>query len=256
MLQTYCERGSDLYYVLRTLAGEKQNAYLALSAFCQELNRTAEDYKEVSIAEQKLAWWANEVERLFANEASHPFTKALAPFMHRLSKTAMLALIEANVLSLRTQIFETRAELLQHYQHIGGIRFALLGSLLEVRAVAIETHLHELGVVDEILRHLRDFGRFLARQHLYFAMEDFQKQKIDPQPILQLKNLETLAPLFQEYFEFAKAEFANLTMMPRTCRMEVKLKLKQMALASKENWQFHRHQVELSPLAKLFITTF
>lgn len=256
MLQAYAAPGSDLYYVLRTVAGDRKAAYLALSAFCIDLNRTAEEYKEVSVAEQKFAWWFKEVERLFAGEANHPFMLELAPFTEHLSKTAMLALIEANLLSLKTQIFETRSELLQHYQHLGGIRFALLASLINARSVATEIHLHQLGVASEILRHLRDFGNFLARQHLYFAMADFQKLGIDPHPILQLKNLETLMPLFQEYFELARAECTILSTMPKPFKAEMKLKLKQMERISKENWQFYRHHVELSPLLKLFTVTF
>ncbi len=261
MLQQYAPRGTDLYYILRQVRGHARAAYLALSAFCLELNRTAERYTEPQIAEKKLAWFAEEVEQFFQGKARHPFFEPLSEFQEHLSKTALLALVEAHVASLHTHVFETRVDLFQHYQHLGGIRLSLLAKLLGTRSMEMETHVHELGVVDEMLRHLRDFRIFLGRQHLYFALEDFQNLKIDPSPILQLKDIETLIPLFEEYFHFAKTRFYDIQthfqgpgMKP--LRLEVLLKLKQAERMHRNAWPFLKVQLELSPLRKLFLTSF
>ncbi len=254
--QQYAPRGSNLYYVLRKVPKAKQEFYLALSAFALELNYAAEQYREVAVAEKKLAWWYEEVERFFIGKSAHPLLQALFPVQERLSKTAMQALVEANLLSLKTHVFETRNELWQHYQHLGGIRLALLSALFNTQSSHVEIHLHELGIVDEILRHLCGIREFLVRQHLYFAMEDFQHQKIDPAPILQLKQLATLAPLCEEYFQFAKQQYQTIPFVLKPLQLEVLLKLKQAELMRRDTWKFFTHQVELSPIRKLWLTTF
>lgn len=243
----YAPRGSDLYYILRKLPQAERGCYLGIQALATELNRTAEEYREVSVAEKKLVWWHEEIERFFKGDTAHPILQSLMPWQSSLSQTAMLALVEANALSLKTHIFETRSELLQHYQHLGGIRFGLL--------TGVPTELtHTLGVRDEILRHLIHFKTFLERQHLYFAMEDFQTFGIDPQPILQLKQLHTLKPLFDHYFGLPlevslPRELPGLT-------LPILLKTKQAVLMQKDSWQFYVHRIELSPLMKLFLTSF
>ena len=261
-LTPYAPPGSDLYYTLRKLPPALRGRYLGIAALARELNRTAEEYREVSVAEKKLVWWHEDIERFFKGEASHPILQSLMPWQSSLSQTAMLALVEANALSLKTHIFETRSELFQHYQHLGGIKFDLIwpSPMRESREETQARHL--LGIRDEVLRHLIHFKTFLGRQHLYFAMEDFQAHGIDPKPILQLKQLHTLWPLFNEYFELpSELSSPDSLSFPRKresrpLRMQVLLKHKQAALMQKDHWQFSTHQIELSPLMKLFLTTF
>lgn len=261
-LTPYAPRGSDLYYVLRKVPRMLRGRYLGIAALAKELNRTAEEYREVSVAEKKLVWWHEDIERFFKGEASHPILQSLMPWQSSLSQTAMLALVEANALSLKTHIFETRAELFQHYQHLGGIKFDLIFPPPTGRGNEETKVRHLLGIRDEVLRHLIHFQTFLGRQHLYFAMEDFQAHGIDPTPILQLKQLHTLRPLFDAYFGLpSECLSPDCFSFPRRresrlLRMQVLLKHKQAALMQKDDWQFSTHQIELSPLMKLFLTTF
>lgn len=258
MLSEYAKPGSDLYYVLRKVAPSKQEAYLALNALCQNLNHTVENYRDISVAEKKLVWWHDEIERFFKGQANHPILKSLVGFQEQLALQPLQALVEANAVTLKTHVFEARAELLKHYQHLGGIRCALLAGLLEKNLSGQELRgYHELGIVAEVLRHLLQFRHFLQRQHLYFAIEDFQKLKIDPQPVLKLQQLDTLTPLFDEYWHFAKERFAALNLNSKNpLRLEVLLQLKQANLYQRGGWHVFTHQLELSPLRKLFITTF
>jgi phytoene synthase len=248
--------GSDFYYVLRQIALPKRQACQAFWAWSAELNHIAEHYREADIADKKLAWWQSEIDLLFKGTPQHPLTRAFLPYRDLLRPQALNALIEANRLSLKTHIFETRSELFQHYQHLGGIRFAELSRLLG--EIVAEPLLHEAGIMAEIFRHLIDFRFFLQKQHLYFALEDFQAHDIAPQPVIQGKALDTLAPLFDTYFNFACATLTPtfLKSLPRPLRLILRLQKKQLLLIQKDAWQFYRHQVELSPLQKLFFTHF
>ncbi|MCX7122202.1 MAG: squalene/phytoene synthase family protein [Gammaproteobacteria bacterium] len=252
ILSTYSPRGSDIYYVLRKVPFKKREAYQALHAFCAELNQISEHYREPQVAEQKLWWWQDEIIRFFENKAAHPLLTALIPERERLSKTALLALIEANLLSLKTHIFETRAELFKHYQHLGGIQFDLKAQILGQTKDPL-LH-HDLGMRAEILRHLIQFRHFLQKQHLYFSLEDFRQYQIDPQPILQGRELNTLTPLFENYFSTSLNERPNYKLELKPLFLELKLKIKQIQQIKNDNWQWFKNKVELNALQKLFFT--
>lgn len=254
MLNEYAPLGSNRYYSLRYVLQEKSRAYAAFMAWADTLNDIAEQYREPSIAKQKLGWWQDEIHRLFNQKPSHPLTKNLLSSLDALSQTTCEALIEANLLSLQTHIFETRSALFQHYQHLGGLRFSQAAALLNSPCPL--PLLHEMGLKDEILRHLIHFNAFLKRQHLYLALEDFQAFSLDPQPILQGQNLPTLPPLLNEYFKCAKPPSLSQEKIPKPLRIEWKLKMKQGQLMQKEGWQFYRHRLELSPLYKLWVSCF
>ncbi len=246
-------RGSDLYYVLRQVPFKKRAAYQALHLLCQEFNQISEHYREPAIAEKKLKWWQEEMQRFFRDKSSHPLLVPLKTMRSHFTVTPFLALIEANLLSLKTHIFETRTELLKHYQHLGGIQFELKARLLNAESQP-QIH-HTLGTLAEIFRHLIDFRKFINQQHLYFALEDFRQYQIDPAPILQLQSHETIAPLFEAYWTLTQKDWPTRQNQLRPLFLEVKLKQKQVAAIRQQGWQWFRYQVELTPLQKLFFTT-
>ncbi len=252
MLDEYAPRGSDIYYVLRQISLKKRRAYQAIHALAMELNQISEQYREANIAEQKLRWWQDELERFFAGQASHPILYALNNQRDNLSHTSLLALVEANLLSLKTHIFETRSELMQHYQHLGGIQFDLKAQVLGLKTDP--TLHHQLGTGSEILRHLIHFRRFLHKQHLYFALEDFRSHQIDPQPILQCRDPDTLRPLFEEYLQLAKHNQPPYQAECKPLFLELTLQFKQIQKIRAQAWQWAHQGVELTPLQKLFHT--
>ncbi len=245
-------RRDDFYYVLRQIPLKKRAAYHALHTLITTFNQISEHYREPSVAAQKLHWWQDEIQRFFKDQATHPLLIALIPERARLSQTALLALIEANLLSLKTHIFETHSELMQHYQHLGGIQFDLKAKILELQTAPIT--LHTLGTVSEILRHLIHFRHFIQKQHLYFSLEDFRTHQIDPQPILQGREPDSLRPLFDAHFLQAKTALPAYDPAFKPLYLEVKLQAKQTQRIQEKAWQWAQFQVELPPLQKLLLT--
>jgi 15-cis-phytoene synthase len=262
----YAPAGSDIYYVLRQVPIEEREAYLAVHALVAELYKIAELYRELNIAQQKLAWWQEEIKRLYQQQASHPLTKILQNYVARydIKEIELLAILESAFLSTRTQIFATTSELRQHYQHTGGIPAQLKAKVLLTAKMTLTPELtenvHQLGIAQEILRHLLDFPKFLSRQHLYLPLDLFQVQGIDPQPILQNKDLEKLALLFDRELNTAETIInAVKGILPQALRpllLEAGLKLKQAEKTQKKAWQIFNYRLELSPLVKFLYTEF
>ena len=68
--------GSTLYYALLKVDSTKRDQMIDLLALCKTLAGTLHDVSEVTVAEKKLHWWHEEIERLHgqsgANSARHP----------------------------------------------------------------------------------------------------------------------------------------------------------------------------------------
>jgi phytoene synthase len=265
-LSTYVPEGSDIYYVLRQVPAAKKTPYLALHAFAFELYKISAHYQELSIAQQKLAWWFEEIKRMYQNQATHPITQSLYDFIavYDLKEIELLAMIEATVVATTTQIFATTNELRQHYQHTCGIVTGLKAKVLLPEAQNIIVMMHQLGVAAGILKHLLDFPKFLQRQHLYLPLSLFQAQGIDPQPMLQGKDLERVKPLFQAEFITAKSIYIETKnklsikqqQLLKPLLLETLLLIKQVNKTANKGWQIFNYRLELSPLYKFFLTEF
>lgn len=265
-LSSYAPVGSDIYYVLRQVPLAKKTPYLALHAFAAELYKIAVNYKELNIAQQKLAWWFDEIKRMYQHQATHPITQTLQDdiSIYDIKEIELLAMIEGATVATTTQIFATESELRQHYQHIGGIVTALKAKVLWPEAQNSVVSMHQLGVAKAMLKHLLDFPKFLERQHLYLPLSLFQEQHIDPQPILQGRGLERLKPLFQIEFKSAKTIIAEIktklsTQQQKELRpllLETALLIKQVHKTANKDWQIFHYRLELSPLYKFLLTEF
>lgn len=263
-LMQYAPRGSDIYYALMQVPKDKKAPYLAIHALNAELQKISEHYRELKVAQQKLAWWAEEIKALYQGMPKHPITQALQEDLnlYQIKEIELLAMVEAAMLSATTQIFANENELRQHYQHTGGINIALKAKILSNESDP--NLMHQLGISMEILRHLLEMPRFLERQHLYLALSAFQSTNIDPQPILQGKNLDALKPLLEQELKQAQDLFTQVSLKldkkeKQTLKpllLELKLKLKQAQKTSADAWQIFSYRLELSPLVKFFLSWF
>ncbi|MES2212618.1 MAG: squalene/phytoene synthase family protein, partial [Pseudomonadota bacterium] len=73
--------GCDWYYSLLKTTEAQQEAVAALLALNHALYTAATAQKDPSIAHKKLAWWDEELKRLFNGTPTHPITQALLPMM-------------------------------------------------------------------------------------------------------------------------------------------------------------------------------
>ena len=80
----YCQHkavqsGSSFYYSFLFLPPERRRAITALYAFCREVDDIVDECTDAGVAHTKLAWWRQELARLYAGQPQHPVARALAP---------------------------------------------------------------------------------------------------------------------------------------------------------------------------------
>ena len=73
--------GSSFYYAFLFLPLERRRAITAVYAYCREVDDIVDEVSDPAVAQAKLAWWAQEIERLFSGSAQHPVALALAPHL-------------------------------------------------------------------------------------------------------------------------------------------------------------------------------
>jgi len=99
------ETGSSLYYSLLWTDESARARYVNRLHLIQALNSTLDDVQDPQVAQKKIHWWHEEIERMISTEARHPATKACqsdiphdkeaALELHTLVSSACLAILSS-----------------------------------------------------------------------------------------------------------------------------------------------------------------
>ena len=259
-------RGSALYYSLRCVHGDKRTAILAVVAIAKALSDTAEKAVNPEAAAAKLNWWQQEINALFAGTPTHPHTKALLPHLiqFQLKPEPLLALVEANELTLNTQVFATQSDLARHYQHIGGIREGIKAQILNEgkHDNQVQKFAHYLGITLEAVRHINYFATFYQRQQLYLPESDLQS--LSTQAALDPKNQTALIPLLKaqaseakDTWRLAKEHLPKAHYKTQRPGLILgKIAIVTLANIEQDGFQVFKHAIQLSPLNMLWRSVF
>ncbi len=121
--------GSSLYYSLLYLPPEKRDRLLRRLALLKAVSETLHDVSDSQVAQQKIHWWHEEIDRLLQGEARHPATQALGDELYELdaARGALLALLGVTADQRLSPSLANEAERLARLQRQAdaGIRLTL-----------------------------------------------------------------------------------------------------------------------------------
>jgi phytoene synthase len=91
--EEYCREkaavaGTSFYYCTLFYPADIKRSLNALHAFHAEIGQVIEDCTDPGVAHLKLAWWHEEIQRLYTDTARHPVTRELTPLISRFAITA------------------------------------------------------------------------------------------------------------------------------------------------------------------------
>ncbi|MDF2691104.1 MAG: squalene synthase HpnD [Gammaproteobacteria bacterium] len=247
-------KGSSLYYSLLKLTEPKRSVIISLQAYASECRKISEQYSEASVAKLKLQWWNEEVGRMFEKQARHPISQSLQNQLeaYQLSKSAFLALVEASLLSIETQIFQNQQELALHYQHTGGIVEALKCQVLldGKNEDEIEKFAHYIGISLEAIRHIHYFADFYYREHLYLPADAFQEFQENELP----QYLKVQANFARDSYQQALKHLSKHQKTLKPILLYASLELKLLDAIEKDGFKVLAHRLNISPIRKLWHT--
>ena len=207
----YCQdraakSGSSFYYSFMFLPPEQRQAITALYAFCREVDDVVDECHDVSLAQIKLEWWRQEVERIFTGTPTHPVGFALQDVLRRfkLPQEQLLEIIDGMAMDLsQTRYLDFKG--LQLYCY----RVASVVGLLSAEIFGHEhrqtlKYAHDLGLALQLTNIIRDVGEDARRGRIYLPIEDLQRFGVPAKDILEARYSDAFRELMA--FQAERAE--------------------------------------------------
>lgn len=196
--------GTVLHYSLLFLPPATRPALTALHALRRELDDIADECADPGVAQAKLAWWREELARLFANRPRHPATQLLAPTIasQRLAPATFAELTEAAAARRAPVRFADFDALQADCRRAGGALAELEAVLLGAPGAAAEAR--ALGGALELAERLCDLGLHARHDRLPLPRADLARFGVHEADLVRGKESETTRALLA--FEAERAE--------------------------------------------------
>ena len=207
----YCQQqaaqsGSSFYYSFLFLPPERRRAITALYAFCREVDDVVDECTDAAVAQTKLAWWRQELVRLYAGEAQHPVTRALAPAIQPfgLKREHLEEIIDGMEMDLRQNRYLDFAALEQYCHRVAGVVGLLAASIFGYRDERTLAYAHTLGLAFQLTNIIRDVGEDSRKGRIYLPQDEMQQYGVKPSDVLHARQTEDFVRLMK--FQIERAE--------------------------------------------------
>jgi phytoene synthase len=207
----YCQQkaaqsGSSFYYSFLFLPPPRRRAITALYAFCREVDDVVDECTDTGIARTKLAWWRQEIARLYAGEPQHPVTRALAPAIQPFGiKHEYLAeIIDGMEMDLDQNRYLDFAALEQYCHRVAGVVGLLAASIFGYTDERTLGYAHTLGLAFQLTNIIRDVGEDGRKGRIYLPLSELQQFKVSAADILHARQTEAFVRLMA--FQIDRAE--------------------------------------------------
>lgn len=181
--------GSDLYYSLLWTPADGRHRFLARRSLIHAIATTLHDVHDAGVAEQKIHWWHEELERLLKGQARHPSAIACMPTLEGVADASRHLL---DVLSVAASIrFEAAATDAIHRERLERdqqARLALLAHALSARPADLATdafRFPELGFALGLRADLARLPTLLHRGYAVFSDARYARHGLTPEVMAQ-----------------------------------------------------------------------
>ncbi|MEW6313166.1 MAG: presqualene diphosphate synthase HpnD [Pseudomonadota bacterium] len=268
MPDQYCQdkaaqSGSSFYYSFLFLPEERRRAITALYAFCREVDDVVDECAEIEVARAKLAWWRDEVARIFNGVAQHPVGLALAPAVQRysLAQEHFEEIIAGMEMDLDYNRYPDFKSLQLYCYRVASVVGLLSAQIFGYRERATLKYAHDLGIAFQLTNIIRDVGEDARRGRIYLPFDELARFGVSEGDILNARHSENFEELMA--FQIARAQqcydqaFAQL---PKTDRKAQRPGLVMAAIyrallaeIQRGGCKVLQERTALTPLRKLWI---
>ena len=178
----YCQQkavasGSSFYYSFLFLPPERRRAITALYAYCREVDDVVDECTDTGVARAKLAWWRDEIGKLYAGTPQHPVTKALTPAIsaYGIERQHMLELIDGMAMDLDYNRYPDFDTLKRYCHRAAGVVGLMSASIFGYAQAQTLEYASELGLAFQLTNIIRDVGEDARRNRIYLPLDELQK---------------------------------------------------------------------------------
>jgi 15-cis-phytoene synthase len=255
--------GTSLHYSLLFTAPAQRRAVIAVYAFMHEVGEIVDEIQDPGVAQTKLAWWHEELARLYSGQARHPATKALALVVsdYRLEQQRFLDVLHETADAFAHTRYADFESLYAHCRHTGGVTAQLTAAILGSTDDPTRRYAETLGAALRLTDILSGVGQDIRRERIYLPAEDLRRFGVTDTDLLARRHSAAFEELMQfevtrnlEYYERALGELPGAE-HPKQLPGVILANLAQAQLGEVRRDQYHvlDHRVALTPLRKLWI---
>ena len=211
--QEYCQdkaakSGSSFYYSFLFLPADKRAAITALYAFCREVDDVADECHDPHLARTKLAWWRDELARLYAGTPNHPVTRALLPALetYALPREAFEEIIDGMEMDLDHDRYADFNSLKLYCHRVAGVVGELSARIFGFRAHGTLDYAQTLGLAFQLTNIIRDVGEDARRGRIYLPQDELRQFGVRESDIVGARS----TPEFIELMRFQTARAREL----------------------------------------------
>ncbi len=264
----YCQKkaaqsGSSFYYAFLFLPPERRRAITALYAFCREVDDAVDEPSEASVARVRLAWWRDEVARLYAGKPEHPVTRALQPFIERfdLSATRLGEIMDGMEMDLTQSRYLDYAGLQLYCHRVAGVVGLLAASIFGRTEAATLEYAEKLGLAFQLTNIIRDVGEDARNNRIYLPMDELKRFGVPASDILGARYSEAFSALMRFQAERALDCYDQaMALLPAADRKAQRPGLVMAAIyrqllleIQRDGFQVLHQRTSLTPLRKLWL---
>ena len=264
----YCQEkaaasGSSFYYSFRFLPPERRRAITAFYAFCREVDDIADECHDTNVAQAKLAWWRDEVARLYDGAPTHPVTLALREAVepYHLPREAFEQIIDGMEMDLgRVRYPDFRA--LRLYCHrVAGVVGEVAALIFGVSDRATLKYANKLGLAFQLTNIIRDVGEDARRNRIYLPREELAEYGVSEADLPHPQISENFRRLMEFQYQRAEQTYAEaLALLPAAERKAQRPGLIMAAIyralleeIRQDGFQVLDRRISLTPLRKLWL---
>jgi phytoene synthase len=264
----YCQQkaaasGSSFYYSFLFLPQERRRAITALYAYCREVDDIVDEMQEPAVAQARLAWWSEEIGRLYAGQPQHPVTRALLPHLaaFRIGRESLLLVLEGMAMDLRQNRYLDYPTLVRYCHNVAGVVGELAAGIFGVSDERSYEYARKLGLALQLTNIIRDVGEDARRGRVYLPLDELQHHGVKVADLLDGRYVEGYLPLMQAQARRARAVYAEaLAALPAADGRAQRPGLIMGAIYAtlldeieREGFQVLHQRITLTPLRKLWI---
>jgi phytoene synthase len=264
----YCQQkaaasGSSFTISFTLLPQEKKQAMTALYAFCREVDDVVDEVEDPQVAAIKLAWWRQEVERLYDGTPQHPVAQALAEVIKTipLDKELLLEIIDGMEMDLTQSRYLDFKGLSLYCYRVASVVGLLAAEIFGYTDRQTQKYAHDLGMAFQLTNIIRDIGEDARRGRIYIPMDELKQFNVPAVDILNAKYSDNFTALMQFQYERAEKYYEQaFAQLPAVDRKSQRPGLIMAAIyrtlldeIKRDNFQVLHQRISLPPTRKLWL---
>ncbi len=209
--QQYCQEraagsGSSFYYSFLFLPSPRREAIIALYAYCREVDDVVDECSDPQLARIKLAWWREEVARLFAGEPEHPVTRALLPVVAQfdLPQERFQEIIDGMEMDLGRVRYPDFKALHLYCYRVASVVGLMAAEIFGYQDRQTLKYAHDLGLAFQLTNIVRDVAEDAERGRIYLPQDELAHFGVEEQALLERRDSDNLRQLLQFQTERAR----------------------------------------------------